>query len=305
MNTAIVICTRNRGELIRETLESVAASTHEAYRAIVVDQSTDEATGRVALEFAGQDPRFRYHKSATRGLSRARNIGVREAGDADLIVFTDDDVRVDPYWLANLVEEFERHPDVAGIFGRVLPDGPSVSGIYLAVKEDVVREEFQGNVDVYAGHGANMAFRRGVLEEAGGFDEALGAGGVLYSCEDIDIRVRVLDRGHKLLYLPSSLVYHKQERSWPVVRAVQRTYAKGTGACYVKYLRCGRWFGLTMLLRWFLKLGLREVLVGILRLSPPRLLNGWYQLTLPWVGVFRGLKFPLDKLHMTYLAGDR
>ena len=175
-----------------------------------------------------------------------------------------------------------------------------ISGIYLAVKEDPMRVEYAGNVDVYAGHGANMAFRRTVLDELGGFDEALGAGGELYSCEDIDIRVRVLDRGHRLIYLPTAIAYHKQERTWSAVRSVQKSYAKGVGACYVKYMRCGRFYGLKMLLRWFLNLGFREIAVGMLLLRPPRILNGAYQLFLPILGAWSGLRFPLDRVRMLY-----
>lgn len=301
MKITVLVSTLNRGPAIRETLESLAASAMPDFAVVVVNQSTDGTTGPVVDEFAAADPRFRHVPTPTRGLSKARNLGLREAAGADVVVFTDDDCRVDPYWIGALAEEFERRPDVAGVFGRVLPDGPSASGMYLAIKEDPQREEFIGKVDVYAGHGANMAFRLGVLEEAGGFDEALGAGGPLFSSEDLDIRVRLLDRGHRLVYLPSAIVYHKQDRPWERIRPILRSYAKGSGACFAKYMRCGRVYGLTMLLVWFWKLGVRELVVGGLRLNRRRILNGWYQLWYPWAGLLAGWRAPLDRPRMLFV----
>lgn len=302
MNTAVIICTRNNGHLIRDAIDTVLASDDGRFTLHIVDQSTNDITEELSSTYVAADHRVRYHRLDSVGLSRARNFGVRAAGDADLIIYTDDDTRVDRFWLRALREEFERDPDVAAIYGRVLPDGESLSGIYLAIKDDPVRAEWTGDeLDVFTGHGANMAFRRSVLEEIGHFDEALGAGGPLASYEDCDIRIRILMRRHKIIYLPSAIVYHKQTRSWSIVRKVQRSYGIGAGACAWKYLRCGNVFGLGLFARWLLRLGIRELAAGLVLRSLPRIYGGLAQIYFPWVGLLRAIRFRVDRTHIVFL----
>ena len=63
------------------------------------------------------------------------------------------------------------------------------------------------------GVGANMAFRRSVLERVGGFDEALGAGTVTLGAEDLDLFHRVLREGLTICYEPSARARHRHRRT--------------------------------------------------------------------------------------------
>ena len=84
--------------------------------------------------------------------------------------------------------------------------------------------------------GANMAFRRAVLERIRGFDEQLGAG-TRFPCEDIDAVAAVLWAGIPGVYDPRPVVYHDHGRKTEREAAeLMRSYDEGRGAYYAKYI---------------------------------------------------------------------
>src|SRR4051812_9656799 len=87
-----VICTRNRGEAVVRAAASVLANDHPSFRVVVVDQSSDGLSEK-AMERLLLDPRLKYVKSQTIGVSRARNEGLSLA-DTEVVCFTDDDCEV-------------------------------------------------------------------------------------------------------------------------------------------------------------------------------------------------------------------
>jgi hypothetical protein len=85
------------------------------------------------------------------------------------------------------------------------------------------------------GSGANMAFRTGYLTEAGGFDDALGAGTLTMGGDDLAAFFDVIASGHRLVYDPAALVRH-QHHSEPSALGRQ---AFGYGAGLTAHLtRC-------------------------------------------------------------------
>jgi GT2 family glycosyltransferase len=84
--------------------------------------------------------------------------------------------------------------------------------------------------------GANMAFRRDVLTQIGGFDDALGAGGP-FSCEDVDAFARASFAGWKGGYFPGPIVMHDHgRRGKESARRMARSYAIARGAYFAKFI---------------------------------------------------------------------
>jgi glycosyltransferase involved in cell wall biosynthesis len=84
---------------------------------IIVDNGSTDETSTTIAEFADRLP-LRGVMEPVAGLSNARNTGVR-AAKGDYICWTDDDVELDPQWLAAYARAFERYPD-GTIFGGVV-----------------------------------------------------------------------------------------------------------------------------------------------------------------------------------------
>lgn len=304
----IVIPTRSRGALIDATVASIRRSTHDQFTLWIIDQSDDDATERAVAGHVRADPRVRYRRIDSRGISAARNYGV-QVGAAPYILFTDDDCQVEPDWIAAMLCELE-HDDTWVVFGRVLPAGcrprddawQAGQALQIGLKTSVLRAVYQGSrFNLGFGHGACMGFRRTCHDLVHGFDELLGVGGRLYSWEDRDLGYRVLRHGGRIVYTPRALVYHRQWRDWGELRRTYRSYAMGVGAATGKYIRCGDMGGWYLLGEWLLDQGLRQVLSGALKWrSWQKIQIGLLQLVYPWVGLVESLRYPVDNDRLLY-----
>lgn len=75
---SIIIPTFNRGHLIDETLDSVAAQTYQNWECLVVDDGSTDDTAEAALQWAKRDSRFQFHQrppELSKGANTCRNFG--------------------------------------------------------------------------------------------------------------------------------------------------------------------------------------------------------------------------------------
>lgn len=233
----VLICTRDRPALLGDTLRSVLAGTSVPQELLIVDQSTTPnadigAMGRM------RGCNVRYLHSATEGLSRARNIGLRAAA-CDVVVLLDDDMLVDAGWLSLLLAGLDGRSDVAAT-GRVLAAPPEGGGRTVPAAALVLREDpavFRGPQPLDVVPGANVALPRGPVLELGGFDERLGAGTRFASADDNDMGHRLLLAGCEVRHVPAAVVLHRAWRGSGELVRLRWRYGRGKGAFYAKHLR--------------------------------------------------------------------
>ncbi|MEZ0490653.1 glycosyltransferase family 2 protein [Kineococcus sp. TBRC 1896] len=249
---SVVVCTRNRPEVLARCLQHLGRLTYPDLEVLVVDNApADDATRDVVAAAAAGDPRVRYARQEVPGLSHARNRGL-ELATGEVVAYTDDDVRVDPWWVHGLVRGFTRRPDVACVAGLTVAAAldTEVEAYFDArVSWSTLREprvydlatgSAGGAMYPYAagvfGTGANVAFRRADLVRRGGFDVFLGAGTATRGGEDLDAFVQTIVHGGAVAVEPSAVVWH-HHRSTPGELAEQM-YGYGTGltAFYTKLL---------------------------------------------------------------------
>lgn len=221
MNVTVILCTYNRCDSLRRALESVAASdmpTGIEWEVLVVDNNSKDQTRAVTEEFVQRFPgRFRYLFEGRQGKSFALNSGIREAR-GDVLVFTDDDVVVEPIWLQNLTRPLADGP-FAGSGGRILPEPGFSPPAWLALEGPL---SMIGALCAYCNpgdapgdlrqppYGANMAFRREMFAKYGDFRLDLGPSpnNELRS-EDTEFAGRLMAAGERLRYAPDAIVYHE------------------------------------------------------------------------------------------------
>ncbi|MCX7838792.1 MAG: glycosyltransferase family 2 protein [Anaerolineae bacterium] len=202
-----------RLQLLPTCLNALRAQTYRDFETIVVDNgSTDDSCAFVAREFP--DARV-IALSTNRGFASAVNEGIR-AARGDVVVLLNNDTEAEPTWLAEIARAFEEHPHAgmvacklrlfdrrdhihsAGDFYRV--DGiPGNRGVW-----QVDRGQYDDARGVFGACGGAAAYRQTMLDEIGGFDEALGS-----YCEDVDLNWRARLAGYTVAYAPRAIVYHR------------------------------------------------------------------------------------------------
>jgi len=122
MDVTVAICSRNRARSLDRTLESLTQMRIPdglSWEVVVVNNGSTDDTDSVIENYAQLLP-IRGEFEAKAGLSNARNRAVAAAKGA-YIVWTDDDVIVDPEWLAAYVAAFRRWPDAVLFGGKIVP----------------------------------------------------------------------------------------------------------------------------------------------------------------------------------------
>lgn len=217
---SLAVCTRARPRDLERCLRSLSRLDYPIYDVIVVDnEPRDDATRAIVSASA-----FRYVPEDRPGLTWARNRAAAEARH-DIIAFVDDDVEVSSGWLRGLARSFAE-PEVAAVTGLVLPMevetpaqrlfesyGGGMSKGRQPKRFEPARMKPAGLLAAQKlGVGANMAFRRKILQDLGGFDTALGVGTPAGGGDDLDIFHRLLAAGFTLQYDPAALVWHLHRR---------------------------------------------------------------------------------------------
>ncbi|MGH9142213.1 MAG: glycosyltransferase family 2 protein [Vicinamibacterales bacterium] len=249
MRFSVVIATYKRADVLQDTLESLSHLRSGApWEVIVVDNNSPDHTRQVVETAAAAFPvRLRYLFEKEQGRSAALNAGFQVA-EGDILVTTDDDVRVDPDWLDHI--EFglaSKQCDYVG--GRVAPVWqskpprwvPLTNGRLWAVIAllDYGPQSIQFAARVPLG--VNMAMRREAIERIGGFDTRIGRkAGTLLGQEVREWCMRATAAGLVGYYIPAMVVRHLIPRERLTKEYFRRWfYWRGISRA-IMYARTGR-----------------------------------------------------------------
>ena len=217
MKYSVVIATYNRADDLRETLASLSALRPDGdWEVIVVDNNSTDGTRGVVEGAMGPFPApLRYATEPEQGRSPALNAGIRLA-QGQIIVTTDDDVRVEPDWLDRAAAGLDTHGcDFVG--GRVLPIWRGERPAWLPNRGGqqwaVIALLDYGSQPMPFGSrvplGVNMAFRRDAFTRAGLLDPRTGRkAGTLLGQEVREWCIRARAANLRGMYIPDMAVRH-------------------------------------------------------------------------------------------------
>ncbi len=236
---SVVICayTEARWQELMEAVASVKRQSLAPREIIVVIDHNPALFERVVRSVEGV---VVIENKQARGLSGARNSGIA-AAQCEVIAFMDEDAIAEPDWLALLSQGFS-DPRVLGIGGASLP-------VWSKSKPGWLPEEFYWVVGCsYKGIaqstslvrnliGCNMAFRRIVFDEIGGFRIGIGRIGTKpVGCEETELCIRAGQhwKNSYFLFEPSAVVYHRVSEGRAHFRYfLARCYAEGISKALV------------------------------------------------------------------------
>ena len=260
----VAISTRDRPGALDRCLESVAAGARRPDEIVVIDQSTDPETKRVAARWRDAGLTILYERNEARGLGVAQNVAFARAHHS-IVAVLDDDCVADANWLDLVASRMRDRPDLDGVTGRVLPlDAVGARTLPVSSRISVVRREFSGRALPWeVGSGNNFAVRREALTRVGGCDERLGPGSPAQGGVDMDLFHRLLRGGSQILYEPDAIVYHERQTR-EERRARRPMYGRGMGAAIALWHREGDTSSGYVLREWA-KLRLRQMRLAATR----------------------------------------
>lgn len=253
MNVSILIPTLGRRRDLLETLESVARQTHPIHGAVVVDasepaerQRTRGAIARLELSFP-----VTYLETDRPGMTVQRNHALSRVPEGtEIVLWLDDDVVLEPTYVAELISVFEVDPRigaVAGVFQpvdrtREHPLSPLYRRLFLLEGREGTVLPSGMNVTVQDGDGRLVeaewlfgcaAYRRDASRDLR-FDEGLGRYALL---EDVDYSYRVGRRWRLIVNTRARLFHKRSEVGRVSVRELERLHVRNR----LRFLRRNAW----------------------------------------------------------------
>lgn len=206
---SVIIVSRDRPDDLIRCLMGLQQQFYDRFEVIVVADPVGEVAVR-ASRFAEVVTLVSFDEP---NISVARNLGIAQAA-GEIIAFIDDDAVPEPTWLGHLIRAFEDvSVSAAGGFVRGR-DGITyqwmareVGGDGIGHPIDVPMQEIS-QPSPSAGRaikteGTNMAVRRAVLSDMGGFDPAYH-----FYLDETDLNIRLAARGTMTAVVPMAQVHH-------------------------------------------------------------------------------------------------
>ncbi len=196
---SVIIPVYNQAVYVSEAIQSVLGQTYPDFELIVVDDGSTDETPRILESF--HDPRLRVFRQPNKGLSEARNYGLRESS-APLVTFLDSDDYFYPDKLAVLSDYLQEHPEIGLVSGGTQ---------YIDQKGQPLRQEVNspGILDLHKFLISNpicvsaILMRRIWFDRVGMFDVNLRA------CEDWDLWIRLAYAGCRFAWVEQPVVAYR------------------------------------------------------------------------------------------------
>jgi len=238
MDVTVAICTRNRCESLRRTLRSLVAARRPVglvWEVVVVNNDSNDQSDSVIGSFRDVLPIVPAFEPIA-GHSNARNTAVRLARGR-YIIWTDDDVVVDPGWLSAYSEAFDAHPEAALFGGPIRPVFEGEMPKWLArgwrsVAVVFCENDLGPNAVALSGapgmvpFGANFAIRR-KEQLALPYDPKLGLSPTgRFMTEETTVMRQLLHGGAVGWWVPNASVTHCNSQERFNLRYIQRYFEK-------------------------------------------------------------------------------
>lgn len=206
--TVLVVTFNRAGSLARALLSLLRQETRQAfdYEILVVDDGSTDETPEVVAALAGKagPVTLRYVRQENRGMSAARNLGLRLAR-GEWVAFCDDDEVAAPAWLWEL-RQAARQSGSPCVGGRVILAVPPAVLAALGPRARRLLGESPAPLRQPPSPddltGGNVMFRRALAESLGGFPEFLRRD------QDTDFFWRLCRAGYSLAVAPAAVTYH-------------------------------------------------------------------------------------------------
>lgn len=215
---SVVIVNWNGKHHLGECLGSLRTQTFRDFEIILVDNGSHDGSGEYVQEHFHEVRLVALQKNC--GFAGGNNAGIR-AASGKYVALLNNDTKVDPEWLTNLLKEAEANPSSVGMWASKIlsyDNHDIIDNVGLLMYPDglgrgkgrleVDKGQYDRTGEVFFPSGCAGLYRREMLDEIGLFDEAFFA-----YADDVDLGLRARLAGWQCIYVPSAKVYHKYSAS--------------------------------------------------------------------------------------------
>lgn len=224
---SIIIVSWNALHHLKTYFPSVAATDYPNYEIIIADNASTDGSKQWIREHYPHVKIAELDKNY--GYCGGNNRAVPHAG-GDILIFLNNDVRVEPDWLTEIAACFQKNANIAAIQPKMLwEEDPSYfeyagaaggfldqfgypfcrGRIFDTLEKDQGQYDYES--DILWASGAALAIRKDLFKEIGPFDEDFE-----FHMEEIDLCWRLWNMGYQVRYCPGSTVYHLGGGSLPM-----------------------------------------------------------------------------------------
>ncbi len=216
----VVVVNWDRRDLLRACLESLSRQTLARwFEVIVVDNGSRDGSAEMAESEFGSCAAFRLRlirNDRNRGFCAANNQGFAAAGGG-VIALLNNDAEAEPGWLDALGKAFEGDERIGMAASKIVSfeDPRRIDKVGHLIYPDgqnrgrgtgeLDRGQYQRVEEVLWPDGCAAMYRRGMIEEIGGFDEDFFA-----YADDAELGLRARIAGWRCLYMPEAVVRHRR-----------------------------------------------------------------------------------------------
>jgi len=246
MKISVVLTTKNEEKNIGELLESLS-NQEEPYEVLVVDSDSTDKTQNIIKEYSKKKKNIKLLICpGTR--AESMNYGIQQS-TGDAVAFIGGDDIADKNWIKDIREAMKNSDIVAG---KLISNKHDRFGNAANVKF------FHKGVNI-SYPGANTIYKKQILSKLGGFDHWF------FSAEDLELNLRAVDAGYKIVYNETPKVYYRPRNN--PFDFIKQSFWYGAGRKLLGLKHGSIWQShsvLDILKTQFSLLGIIKMLLGVL-----------------------------------------
>lgn len=222
---SLIVATYGRKEEVERLLENFTKLDYDLnlVEIYIIDQN-DKINLYPIIQKYVSILHIHHIRSSRKGLSYNRNIGLKEA-NGNIVAFPDDDCLYYPDTLNKVNDAFDKYSEGSLLLGQIFDRNTGEKIIRKWSDQPFLLNFYNfytsfSSITLFAKNEGKKRF----------FDECLGSGEYLGSCEDADYIVQALNQKCKIFYIPDIQVWHPKQKNSEFSESKIASYGRGFGA---------------------------------------------------------------------------
>lgn len=223
---SIIVPCYNQAHFLNESLSSVLKQSYPNWECIIINDGSTDNTEQAALSWTKKDTRFKYVKQENKGLSSARNSGIKTSlGDYILPLDADDIIRED--FLDKTVPELIENDDLAIVSCNSKFFEGDITNIINELKPKGNTYHYLLYVNQLV---ATSLYRKKCWEQVGGYDEQMKTG-----FEDWEFWIAITKQGWEYKVVEDFLFYYRKAKKSMLVDTINNHFESNKEYIFKKH----------------------------------------------------------------------